>query len=172
MTVRLGSLIETSAASLAIDYSIFASIIYAESEGNKWAHRFEPQFYEDHLKDLTRTTLSGYVPPHLPNIATELRDRAYSYGLCQILGETARSKLHFNHDDLSELFEPELNVMLGATYLAQLIAEYVWIKDPEERMKAVVKRWNGTGQAARDYQEKVFRIHDCDIWQTILEIQV
>jgi len=172
MKVRLGELIDSAARSTGVDYTLLACIVYKESEGNVWAHRYEPAFYNDRIEPLSREMLSGYVPPHLPNLATEKRNRAFSFGLCQILGETARSKLHFNHDNLSELFDPELNLLMGGTLLALLDADYKWIPDPKEREKAVVKRYNGKGEAARVYQEGVFRIRDSEIWQTILDITV
>lgn len=172
MKVTIHELVQSACQSTHVDPEILMSIIYCESEGDKWAHRYEPEFYEKYLAHATRETLSGYVPDDLPNLETEKRDRAYSYGLCQILGETARSRLHVAHDNLTELLDPELNVMLGATMLASLNEQYSWIAGEEERLVAVVRRYNGRGPRAQAYQQKVYRVRDSLLWQTIAGMAV
>lgn len=172
MKVTLFELVDSSCRNTSVDPEILMSIIYCESGGDKWAHRYEPTFYDHYLRDATRETLSGYVPDDLPNLETEKRDRAYSYGYCQLLGETARSRLHVTHDNLSELFDPELNVMLGASFISILLEQYSWIEDPAARYMAAVRRYNGRGPNAQAYQQRVYRVRDSGIWETIKDLAV
>lgn len=168
MKVTLGELVGAASKSVGIDPEVLASIIYCESGGDKWAFRYEPDFYDKYISKATRDTLSGHVPEELPNLETEKRARAISYGLCQILGETARSRLHITHDNLSELFDSELNVTLGAVFLAHLLEEYSWIADEKQRYVAVVRRYNGRGVRAQEYEQKVSKVRDCGVWETIM----
>ena len=169
MKVTLRELIDSACRSSNADPEFMASIIYCESGGNKWATRYEPEFYDKYLANKTRETLSGFVPDDLPNLTTEKRERATSFGLAQLLGETLRSRLHFNHDFLAEALDPELNVLMCATFLATLNEEYSWIPDLDQRIMAVVRRYNGKGQRAREYQEKVYRVRECRVFETILD---
>lgn len=165
-------MIDSACQATGVDPEILSSIIYVESGGKVYAHRYEDEFYYKYIRPLTRDTLSGYVPARIPTLDTEKRDRAYSYGLCQILGETARSILHVTHDDLWEILDPELNVLLGATYIATLLEQYAWIEDVNARYVAAVARYNGRGAAAQLYQEKVYKVKDSGSWRSLLDISI
>jgi hypothetical protein len=65
--------------------------------------------------------------------------------------------------------DPELNVLMCATFLATLNEEYTWIEDTDTRITAVVRRYNGKGQRAREYQEKVYRVRECRVFESILD---
>ena len=168
----LENLIRNASNESGMDFDLIASIIYMESGGEVWAFRYEPQFYTNRILPLSRSELSGHVPSSIPTLDTEKVSRACSYGLGQILGETARSILHFEGENLTELFDPELNINLCAQYLKILKTSYLWLKDENDIIKAVTKRYNGKGEAARAYQEKVYRVKDSQIWETILQIKV
>ena len=145
-------LIKATADRLALRADIIAAIVQKESRGNPWATRYEPGFYDRHLATLDRKSLSGYVPPNTPTLETEKRDRATSFGLCQILGETARSQLGVRFQFLSELLDPAKNIDACGQYLLQLYGLFPGVK-PEERWFRVLERYNGSGPAARQYAE-------------------
>lgn len=110
-------------ATLAADLNpeLIGALVYTESGGNPWASRFEPNFYRRYLRDMTASSAPGYVPPaSICNWETERMLRSFSFGLFQIMGETAREN-GFNSPILSQLLEPSNNIALGL----QLIRKYL-----------------------------------------------
>jgi soluble lytic murein transglycosylase-like protein len=80
---------------------IILGICERESSWNPWAMRFEPAFK------------SKYIDPmHLPEPEATLR--ATSFGLMQLLGESAREMGY--KDNLQELVDPEINLMWGCRW--------------------------------------------------------
>jgi len=73
-----------------------------------WALRYEPGFYDSYISHM-----KGLTP-------TEKQARAFSYGLCQLMGQTAR-ELGFAGDFLSELCDPAINLEFGARYLKKCL---------------------------------------------------
>lgn len=89
--------------------------------GDPNAARYEHQFYLTYLSNKGRDSLKGYVPPSSKcSFSTEKRLRAFSFGLMQIMGETARS-CGFRGSFLTELCDPRTNIELGTQYLKQLL---------------------------------------------------
>lgn len=131
------SLVDAAAGS-EIDPQIILAVIVQESQGNQWAVRFEPKFYERKLQHLGRSDLAGYVPGLLPTLATEKTLRATSWGLMQIMGETARV-VGFKDPYLSRLLDPALNISIGTKYLKMLLSR----KNGDTR--AALLAYNGGG---------------------------
>ena len=95
---------------------LVARVILQESGCEVFAARYEPAFFERYIKD--NPDLPGYFPKRIPTAATERRLRAFSFGLMQILGETAR-EAGFKHRWLAMLFIPSINVKLGCKILGK-----------------------------------------------------
>lgn len=105
----------------SLDPIIVACLIIQESNGDKNAIRFEKSFYKNKLELKKESELAGFIPKKIPTLDTEKIARATSWGLMQIMGETARSILKFEKQYLSELIDIETNISLGTKYLSQLI---------------------------------------------------
>lgn len=100
---------------------IVLSIIEVESSNNKDAIRFEPKLYERLLK---MKKINGHVP-NPPTYTTELISRATSWGLMQILGESARTLLNYKSRYLSSLLDIEINIANGC----KLLYKYLEMSD-------------------------------------------
>jgi soluble lytic murein transglycosylase-like protein len=119
-----------------VPFALVAAIIWQESRGEPLAHRYEDAFYARYIESKSRTQLLGHVPASIPTLSTEKRDRAYSWGLMQIMGQTAR-ELGFKADNLTELLDIETNLDTGCILLARLIKKH-------EEIHPVLKAYNGS----------------------------
>lgn len=113
-----GKLIRHASAGYALDSELVAALIIQESGGDKWAWRFEEKWFAAKLLALPRNKLSGFIPSSPVSLYDEKIWRAHSYGLMQVLGETARV-LGFSGQYMSELFEPIVNLSYGCQYLSR-----------------------------------------------------
>ncbi len=104
---------------------IVACIILQESNGDTFAARFEPDFYRTYLKDKTRDRLSGWVPSasELPSFDTEKMFRSTSWGLMQVMGDTARWCAGVKDRYLSRLVDPDRGIDAGCRVLAYYLAK-------------------------------------------------
>jgi len=101
------ALAKQKAAEHGLDPALLCSLAHHES-GNwqPWAIRYEPAFFDRYLAPLKGIS------------DTEKRARAFSYGLTQIMGQTAR-ELGFAGDYLAELCDPTTNLEFGCRKLAR-----------------------------------------------------
>ncbi len=110
------ALVERIATQYALPENLILAMVQVESRGNPWAMRYEPAF------------LVRYVHP-MPqrfgpiSVETERSARATSWGLLQIMGETARS-LGYKETYLSALCDPQTGLEWGCKYLAAQWAKY------------------------------------------------
>ena len=86
-----------------LEPEIVAAVCEQESSWNPWAARYEPLFYVKYV-----------APMNLPG--TESQMRATSFGLMQIMGETAR-EFGFGGGYLTELCDPDTGVNFGCKKL-------------------------------------------------------
>ena len=93
-------------------------VVLQESGGNPFAVRYEPGFYERYLKDKS----VDFVPSGCSR-DTERIGRSISWGLMQIMGETARC-VGFR-GWFGELLMPETGLAWGCAYLARLRDRYL-----------------------------------------------
>lgn len=142
----LGTIITEAANRYSLDVQLFASLIIQESSLDQWAFKYEDGFYNSHLKYRPRDRLLGRVPSPRPTLDDEKRFRSVSWGLTQILGETAR-ELGFEGQYLPELLNPTINIEYGAKYLAQCFK-----KHKGDRFKSLLA-YNGGGDLT--YPNKV-----------------
>lgn len=97
-------------AAIDLDPELLAALVMTESSGNPMAIRYEPAFE------------SRYVVPTIDqhrscgNRATEIKLRAMSFGLTQIMGLVAREN-GFSDKWLTELLNVDKNLELGGTIL-------------------------------------------------------
>lgn len=114
--------IESAAAREALPAALIAAVIQEESRFDPWATRAEPRYMRSRA---VRRAAARFVKLH-PRGATsftELVDRSRSYGLMQIMGETAREQ-GFMQPFLAELYLPKNAIAHGAKLLAQLLRHY------------------------------------------------
>jgi soluble lytic murein transglycosylase-like protein len=91
---------------------LITAIIKVESGGNPFAIRYEPDFVARYLNKLT---IKG-IDPCSDN--TERLARGWSWGLMQIMGQTAR-EMGFNEPYLSALCDPDTGIEWGCKLLAK-----------------------------------------------------
>lgn len=115
---RISDGIYTYADRYSHDPILIAAIVWQESKGDPWAFRFEEKFYLTKIAPRTREQLSGWTPSieELPTLKTEKVARAMSFGLMQLLLETARV-VGYAERYGTELCVIETNLDVGCRYL-------------------------------------------------------
>jgi hypothetical protein len=101
---------------------VVVAIIIQESKGDTFAWRWEEKFYETKLKDKKRGDLAGFVPAGLPSFPDELLQRSCSYGLMQVLGDTARWCAKVQAPYLTALCDPDRGIEAGCRVLSFYLA--------------------------------------------------
>lgn len=133
-----GQIIRNACGKFNLNPEVIAAIIYVESGGDAAAFRYEPKFYDKYIKNKKWEELAGYKPKHC-NQRTEGHARAISWGLMQVLGQTAR-ELDYRAEFLTELCtEPEDSVYCGCAYFDKCLK-----KESDNEYKALL-RYNGGG---------------------------
>src|SRR5580692_2027545 len=115
----------------SLEPALVCAVIEQESAWNPWAVRYEPGF------------LSHYVAPLYTAgklTATEAYTRSMSWGLMQIMGQTAR-ELGFSGKSLTELCDPATGVKFGCQLLASKLTR------AHDDVSAALLAWNGGGNA-------------------------
>jgi soluble lytic murein transglycosylase-like protein len=121
---ELIKLAKAVAGTFNLDPSLVCAICEQESSWNPGATRFEPAFYARYEANLDLDDL-------------EKRDRSTSWGLMQIMGETARS-IGFNMN-MNFLLTPESNLAWGCRFLETRLQHAHY--DTEKALLL----WNGGG---------------------------
>jgi len=119
----------------SLNPALVCAVIEQESGWNPWAMRFEPAFER------------RYIHPALPLApSTEELSLAISWGLMQVMGETAREH-GFTSRFLNALCDPGIGVSVGCTVLSGKL----------DKAKGGIRKgllsWNGG--ANNDYAEQV-----------------
>lgn len=136
MLEDLVALAKTAAQRHSLDPALVCAVCDHESAGwSTWAVRYEPAFEK-------RWDPTAGISP------TEHYGRAFSYGLMQIMGETAR-ELGFAGKYLTELCDPETGVEFGCRKLAKCVASC-------GDVEAALLRYNGGGDP--NYPEMVLQL--------------
>lgn len=131
------ALVSKYASKYGLDPAIVCAVCEQESAWNAWALRYEPAFYARYIEPMTKNAK--------PLEPTEAQGRAFSFGLMQVMGQTAR-ELGFSRPFLVELCDPDTGVEFGCRKLQQCFAIH---GDPETSLLA----YNGGGNP--DYGKQV-----------------
>ena len=126
--VKRKSLAALYGKKFGLDTALLAALVEHESSWNPWAIRYEPAFF------------ARYILPLLQSETvrdTEARARAFSWGLMQIMGQTAR-ELGFA-GDLASLCDPDVGLTWGCKKLQQCMDAHVGDLD------AALLKYNGGG---------------------------
>ncbi len=102
---ELIKLAKQTAVAYALDPALVCSVVEQESNWSPFAIRYEPAFYSKYVEPITGLT------------DTELRGRAFSWGLMQVMGQVAREN-GFKAKFLSELCDPYAGLDIGCKVLA------------------------------------------------------
>ncbi len=114
--------IEHAALQHGLPASLIAAVIQEESRFDEWATRAEPRYLRSRK---VRKLAARFAGAHRLGATafTELVDRSRSYGLMQIMGETAREQ-GFDRPFLAELYIPDNAIAHGAMLLEHLLTRY------------------------------------------------
>ena len=113
----LAAIINKYALACNLRPDIVACVILQESGGDTMACRYEKQFYETYLANKAKAQLAGFVPPKA-SLDTEKNGRAISWGLMQVMGDTARWCAKFSGNFFTSLCDPDIGVRVGCLVLA------------------------------------------------------
>lgn len=92
----------------SLDPALICAIIEQESGFDPWAIRYEPAFY------------TRYVEPITGLSATEAHGRAFSWGLLQCMGQTAREVGY--KGPFPQLCSPETGIVIGCQVFSGKLA--------------------------------------------------
>lgn len=104
-----------------LEPALVAALILTESSGNPHAYRYEDGFYQRYLANQPSKHL-GLVWDEGVTEESERRLRAFSFGLCQIMGQTARE--YGFEGPLPELFNTSINIRLGCQILGSHLKHF------------------------------------------------
>lgn len=134
----------TLARAIAMRHDLSAEIVLGiierESSFNCWSIRYEPGF-------LLRYVAPQYKAGKLN--ATETYARSFSWGLMQIMGQTAR-EFGFVGEFLSELSDPEIGIEWGCRKLVGCL------RKAEGDMSKALEAYNGG--ANESYSAEIIRL--------------
>lgn len=126
-----------------LDWKLVYAIAQIENRNNQPLARFEPLFYEKYLSKFDISEDEKYL-------------RACSYGLMQVMGQTAIE--HGWNEPFSELFDTEKNLDLACKIIKKLFEKY---REEELVISAynggLRKKEDGYHISNRGYVEKVLR---------------
>ena len=134
---RLLDLARKAADAEGLDPAVVCAVVEQESAWNTWAMRYEPLFF------------AKYVAPLYPNNkvgATEAYARGFSWGLMQVMGQTAR-ETGVNSLHLSALCDPAIGLAVGCKILRKKLDA------AGGELRKALQSWNGGGNP--DYAEEV-----------------
>lgn len=158
----IGELINKHALAHNLRPDIIACVIIQESNGDTFANRFEPGFYEKYVYHKDRSQLSGWVPKlsELPNLTTEKVNRSTSWGLMQVMGDTARWLGKITAPYLTVLCDPDVGIDVGCRVLSYYLG-----LEGNDYFRALDRYNSGiaTDINGRSYAEKVLhRVTDME----------
>jgi soluble lytic murein transglycosylase-like protein len=106
---KLVAMARRTAAAEELDEALVCAVVEQESGWNTWAIRYEPAFFAKYVAPLYTNNKVG---------ATEAYARGISWGLLQVMGQTAREK-GANSTYLSTLCDPAVGLAVGCRILRQ-----------------------------------------------------
>lgn len=116
-------MIEAAATQHGLPVRLVAAIVMVESAGKPNATRFEPEFQRRYIHPMCLSQ-------------GESRGRATSWGLMQIMGQTAYT-IGFR-GNFSDLLKPEIGLKWGCDFFSRLASRY-----PSEPWDVICRAYNG-----------------------------
>lgn len=115
-----------------IDPALVCALCAVESNWNPLAMRYEPRFYDRYVAPISEKSLRSRNPwmaaGGLPTLDTERRLLSFSYGLMQVMGQTAREN-GFDGQWLGALLIPSENLEIGCRYLSRKLTAWSEVDD-------------------------------------------
>lgn len=149
-------LIKEKCKEFRLDRGIVLALITVESSGYPWAYRYENDFFTRYIKFKTKEELGGHWPITL-STNTERVGRATSFGLMQVMGQTAR-ELGCISEALTELCLPRIGLHFGCMYLRKMLDSSTGKDDSEVYREALAKYNGGPNNPQFEYADKVLEI--------------
>lgn len=112
---ELIDIIKPIAESVGVPWDLAAAIVMTESAGNTYAMRFEPNWHY-WCEPQKFAQMNGI------SYNTEKQLQMFSFGLCQVMGGTAR-ELGWD-GSLVRLCEPSIGLLYGVKKIKQLLEKY------------------------------------------------
>ena len=134
---ELIAMAKATAEKYQLDPVLFCGIVAQESDWNPWAIRYEPAFFSQYIATM-------WVNRKLTDI-TEAYGRAFSWGLCQTMGEVAREIGYTG--PFAQLCEPETGLDVGARVFFRKLTR------ADGNVRNALLAWNGGN--AKDYPDQV-----------------
>ena len=130
-----------------LDEALVCAVCEQESSWDTWASRFEPDFF---TKYIAGPFLAGNLQPGSGKVSqTEAYQRAFSWGLMQVMGQVAREE-GFLGPSLVELCDPAVGLDVGCKHLANIVRR---VGDVSDAQTVALLHWNGGGNL--DYPKEV-----------------
>jgi soluble lytic murein transglycosylase-like protein len=104
---KLVEMASRAAHAEGLDAAIVCAVVEQESNWNTWAMRYEPLFFAKYVAPLYTNNKVG---------ATEAYARGISWGLMQVMGQTAR-EMGMNSPFLSAMCDPAVGLAIGCKVL-------------------------------------------------------
>ena len=145
----LEELAEKAALEHSLDPQLVKAVIEQESGWNPYASRYEHGFYNRYVDKLTTWEEARQFvgkAPFMISLNTELRERAFSWGLMQVMGQTARE--HGYLEELTKMSEPETALDVGCEVLKSKLQR------ANGDLRQGLLYWNGGGN--KSYPDEVF----------------
>lgn len=147
--IRLHNTVLKYSREYEVDHKLVSAVIWQESKGNPYATRYEPGFYRRYIQGKKLKDLAGKIALiGGRSEITELKERSTSFGLMQIMGQTAR-EYGFKVNELTVLLDPMVNIELGTKILADKIRK----KNGDVHQGLLA--WNGGGNI--EYPNEVMK---------------
>ena len=134
---KLMALARRAAEAEGLDPTVVCAVVEQESNWNTWAIRYEPQFFAKYVAPLYTNNKVG---------ATEAYARGFSWGLMQVMGQTAR-EMGVNSLHLSTLCDPAVGLAVGCKVLRKKL------EGTGGDLRKGLLAWNGGGNP--DYAVEV-----------------
>ena len=110
---KLMALAGRAAEAEGLDPAVVCAVVEQESGWNTWALRYEPLFFAKYVAPLYTNNKVG---------ATEAYAREFSWGLIQVMGQTAR-EMGLNSLHLSMLCDPAVGLTTGCKILRKKLEQ-------------------------------------------------
>jgi soluble lytic murein transglycosylase-like protein len=134
---KLLELARKAADAEGLDGAVVCAVVEQESNWNPWAMRYEPLFFAKYVAPLYTGNKVG---------ATEAYARGFSWGLMQVMGQTAR-EMGLNSLHLSTLCDPAIGLAVGCKLLRKKL------EVASGDLRKALQAWNGGGNP--DYAAEV-----------------